>query len=778
MDFDFLSADKPIVKKYELNADNSIHKHSYPFIYEVTSHHERCSKIEDLYQAIADHSTRGHCLLKGRLTRPLSAESRAGTTNPDDPTRWICLDLDGIDNYASVDEFLADIGVGDSDYVLQWSSSQGIESQAGLRCHVFMLLDKETHPKMLKYWLQQLNLVTSNIERQLELTKTGNSLRFPLDITTCQNDKLLYISPPDLGPGISDPFASKPRIELIKRKRRTITLPQVLPTREALRQQVDSKVNFLRANAGLPKRRSTKFKFAGQIEYMEKPDSAVITDVKSERNFVYFNLNGGDSWAYYHPIDNPQFIFNFKGEPVYRTQDLLPEYWARLSSSAQSGKPDHAGRIYLAFRDFKTSNYYNGYYDQGAERLTLAQAKSETQLRQFMAQHNRPMGENVPDWDIIWDPHSSTVVDPTNRSLNIYQPSEYFQMEPSSLPTQIPPTIEKIIDHVLGNDPQTVDHFINWLSVIVQKLTITGTAWVWQGTQGTGKGILFHKILTPIFGDPNVVSKRMEELTSEFTEFMENKFIVFIDEIESGRSLYHNKVMSKLKNLIVEPTISIRKMYTSAFNAKNYANMIFASNKSMPVEVDPDDRRYNVGPYQTKKIQISSHEIDELLPQELPVFMNYLLQYPADTHRARNPLVNEARRTLINIGRTAIDTVSDALLQGDLEFLWDHLPSSKHSDANSLSVSFKLEAFKNLMVDLVKTGENKLSRDDLLVIFDWCIGNMPMSPNKFSALLKHHRIHMKQIWKDNRNIRGIEVTWRYDATWHKNALQEIAHGAI
>jgi hypothetical protein len=50
---------------------------------------------------------------------------------------------------------------------------------------------------------------------------------------------------------------------------------------------------------------------------MLKPDSAVITEMKAERGFVYFNLNGGDSWAYYHPESNPDYIYNFKGEPSY-----------------------------------------------------------------------------------------------------------------------------------------------------------------------------------------------------------------------------------------------------------------------------------------------------------------------------------------------------------------------------------------------------------------------------------------------------------------------------
>lgn len=775
MDVFFLSADKPIVKSYELGPQNELIKHSYPFVYEVTSHEEHPKSLQDLAVLMQKYAKLGRCMVKGKLQRSLVKESRKGSTDSEEKTDWICLDLDGIEGYQTVDLFLEAIGCGDTEYVVQWSSSMGIENKAGFRCHIFMRLAQPTHPQILKHWLQDLNLRV--LDSQLELTKSGNSLRWPLDVTTCQNDKLLYVAPPKLGPGIKDPFPGNKRISYVKKKKQVLTLSAPIPTRDALRDRIDKKVQELRVINNLPKRKGSKYKFVGSVEYMANPDSAVITEMKTERGFVYFNLNGGDSWAYYHPEDNPNFIFNFKGEPAYKTEDLLPEYWARLQQATSTYQPNSQGLIYLAFRDFKTSNYFNGSYDTNTDKLELAMAKSESQLRQFMKQHGQTLGDFIPDWDLVWNPHNPNVVDPTKNELNTFQPSQYFLIQRLPHVTRVPPTIYKVIDHVLGHDPATIDHFLNWLACIVQYQTRTGTAWVWQGTQGTGKGVLFHQIITPLLGEVNVVSKRMEELESEFTGYMENKFVVFIDEIEAGKSLYHSKVTAKLKNLIVEPTISIRRMYTPAYMAPNYASMIFASNKPASVEIAPDDRRFNVGPYQSTPIQLTATEVDVDIPKELEEFFAYLKQYKADPDRARKPLISAARSTLIDISRTAIDTVSDALLSGNLEFFWEHLSTAKGQGLNPIQ-NMKYTPFRELVVDLVNTQDPKLTRDDLYTIMEWCVGGMPQSPHKFTALLKHHRIHLTQIWKNNRNVRGIDVNWQPDPTWLAQAQLEIKNGDV
>lgn len=782
MSFDvfFLSADKPIVKRYE-TVDNQVVKHPYPFVYEVTSHQVTCTHLHDLYTHMQAHAKLGNCMVKGRLGRPLVTESRRGTTNAEELTEWICLDLDGVENYQSVDHFLSDIGCAETDYVLQWSSSMGIENQRGFRCHIFMQLDKAVRPQQLKNWITDLNLSRSTLASQLELTKTGNSLRWTLDVTTCQNDKLLYIAPPTLGKGIKDPFPGgrgKPeRITFEQRIHKQLTLPAKMILPEALRDRTHAKVAELRALAGLPKIKTIRYKFDGSVEYMANPGQATITDIKEERGFVYFNLNGGDSWAYYHPAETPEYIFNFKGEPAYRTQDLLPDYWAKLTYQAASGAPDAQGRIYLAFREFTSGTYWNGIYDTTVDKLELYPAKSETQLRHFMKNNRMPMGESVPDWTRVFEPNNPNVIDRAAQTVNIFNPSEFMKDLSPPKVTVAPYQINRVIDHLLGNDAATLDHFYNWLACAIQFRTRCGTAWVLQGTQGTGKGLLMHNILTPLFGFENVAAKRMEELESQFTEFMENKFIVFIDEIESGNSLYHTKVTAKLKNLIVEPMISIRNMYRPAYLAQNFASMIFASNKPSSVEVAPDDRRFNVGAYQDNKLQITDTEVNSL-ELELPDFYSFLMHYPADADRARTPLISKSRSTLIDISRTAIDTISDALLKGDLQTLWDHLPSQKTMTPGNALIQAKAQGYRDLIVDFVMTVDGKITRDELYTIFEYTVGNMPTSPNKLTSTLKHHRLHLKPVWKHNRSVRGIEVVWKVDPAWLLQAQKEIADGSV
>jgi len=773
----FLAAEQPIAKSYTLDTNGKIQKKSYPFVYEVTSSEIEVLSLQAALPEITKHAALGNCLLKGALARPLVKESRAGSSNRELKTKWICLDLDGVENYQSVDHFLTNIGCGDVSYILQWSSSMGIENNAGFRCHILMELAKEEHPELLKHWLIGLNLNTPTLSSQLQLTKTNNALRWVLDTTTCQNDKLIYIAPPLLGAGIADPYPNNQRITFVQKPKSLLDLPQPIPGKTILRGKTDARIGELRTLAGLSKKKTTKYAFAGATEYLANPDIATITDSKTERGFTYLNLNGGDSWAYYHPEDNPAFVHNFKGEPAYRTQDLLPDYWAQIVTSRSSYQPNAQGLVYLAFRDFTSGNYYNGTYDQGTDQLKLSQAKSETQLRHFMKQHGQFMGDYVPDWDLIFDPHSTIVIDHVAKTINTYQPSRYFlNPGPKQSGLSCPPTIGRIISHVLGGDAAATNHFTNWLGCVVRSRSNVGTAWILQGTQGTGKGILFHQILSPIFGTSNTTAKRMGELEEQFTGYMENKFVVFIDEMETGRSLYHTKIEAKLKNLIVEPMISIRNMYRGAYMAKNYTNLIFASNKAA-IEVHPDDRRFNVGGYQDKRLQITSPEVEVLIPQELDAFFAYLWNYPCDPTRARVPLISAARTQLMDISRTAVDTVSDAILNGNLEFFWDQLPSEK-SAASTGETSLLTHAYREIVLRMVDNPVPELTRDEVRTLMEWCVGNMPVSPNKFSALMKHHRIHFVPVWKNGRSVRGIKTTWTIEPTWHSRAKNEIITGAV
>ena len=156
------------------------------------------------------------------------------------------------------------------------------------------------------------------------------------------------------------------------------------------------------------------------------------------------------------------------------------------------------------------------------------------------------------------------------------------------------------------------------------------------------------------------------------------------------------------------------------------------------------------------------------------------MHYPADPDRARTPLISQSRSTLIDISRTAIDTISDALLKGDLQTLWDHLPSQKSLTPGNALIQTKSQGYRDLIVDVVSNigNHDKLTRDELYTIFEYTVGNMPTSPNKLTSTLKHHRLHLKPVWKYNRSVRGIEVNWKVDPTWLTQAQQEISNGAV
>lgn len=764
----FLEASVPLTKSFTMKGGELI-KAPYPMTWEFTSHCTDYNSLRDLEQLITQHAKLGYCMIKGMLSRDLVRESRAGSTDSQMATELLCLDLDGLPEIMetvtpggqaqnvplTLDLFLAEMNLADISYVVQWSASYGI-SDKRLRAHVFMQLDKPYAAPLLKQWLIQKNHQVSVLRSSMELTKTGNSIRWPLDISACQNDKLIYIAPPVLR-GVKDPMGKQPRIQLMKRKFDVLALDATINSTEKNKQLTHARINELRDSAGLPKRKYT-YKVVGGTEVMLKPDEAVITEMKTDRGFIYFNLNGGDSWAYYHPEDRPEYIYNFKGEPTYLTKELLPDYWAQLTQ--QTTHATSQGVVRLAFCDRKTGAYWRGTYDSTTDHLDINPTKNETQLRDFCKQHGVPIGDFVPEWDLVFNPHDNVRVDVTNRVVNRFQPSDYMKATAKKV-AKCPPTIYKVMHHALGNDPAVTDHFVNWLAFILQHRDRTKTAWVMHGTHGTGKGILTNNVLRPIFGR-HTTSRRMEELNEKYNHFMADSLLIFVDEVQIKALGNERGVMAKIKNFITEAIVPIRAMHSQATEAANYSNWIFMSNMPDPVIIDKGDRRMNVGKYQPERLTITDAELNKI-ENELQAFHDYLMSYVCDPQRARQIIQSQDRDQMIATTENSLDTTANALLDGSFEWLIDQLPTDNSYQRNALlsnKVQDYIEVLKSLLLRTKPDGKCNITRDEMRTIFDYTVGNIPQSPNKFTSLLKHHRIHTVRIWVQEKALYGIATTWQ------------------
>lgn len=752
----FLAAAVPLTKTFTLE-NGQLKKSGHPRIIDVSSFEHEFEDIETLYSCIQAHAEEGHSFLKGGVSRQLTNESRAGASDLNAPTQVLLLDLDGIKGVSNTQQLLDQLRLGDVDHIVQYSSSMGVIPERGQSAHVFMLIDKPWYPGMLKQWLMHMNLTNFILRQNLGLASTCNALRWALDVSTCQNDKLIYIAPPILGPGVVDHFEGD-RIQLIKGAKRYAELGALgpIPSAEANRIASEAALNDLREKAGLPRRKRLSFTSSGPIEYMARPDQAVVTGVKKERGFVYLNLNNGDSWGYYHAESNPEFIHNFKGEPVYKTSELLPEYWAEARKEINTPRFDQSGTIFLAFRDFRTAAYWNGTWNKGTNALDLHQARGSEQIRDFLKQHGQPVGDFIPDWNVIFNPSSTVSIDTVAKTVNTFQPTRYMLLKPGI--TEVPPLIRRIFFHALGSDDEAYEHFLNWLAVAFRYRTMTGTAQVLHGVQGTGKGLMRNRVLAPLFG--YVEAKRTREFDSQFNGWLEKTLILWIDEAEIALQPGHSLIESDLKNYITEPVVSIRKMHMLPYLTDNYMSLILASNKGQIITIDPSDRRFNVAPFQPRGLVISKEEVARI-SDELEAFASYLLTRTADTEIARIPLNNPAKQKLIHIGMASIDVVCNAILTGDFAFLWDQRPL-EHLKEGSGNVEGDILGGKyiRLMKEIALDRRKVLIREEVQTILAWTIGGISPSPYKFASTIKHHGIILESTSRDGKSVRGIKVDWK------------------
>lgn len=763
MEITFLKAAIPLRKTFDDRG-----KHSYPAAYEFTSLTVAVSTLKEFELMLNAQAAIGNCLLKGTLERPLVNESRAGTTDRDKHTPWLCFDADGLSGVADADAFMADLGLSDYSYVTQWSSSAFLSlhgyNDTTFNAHIFVMLSEPVSPHKVKLWLKQKNFTT--FSANLRLTASNLALRFGLDITTCQNDKILYIAPPDVHPPYVDTITT-PRITYHQGQFNVV--PTAILELDTLNPETIKKteitiINKLREDIGLEKKRSTYFNLKGtNTLYMPNPSHAKITDVKQDRGFTYFNFNGGDSWAYYHPTDNFEFIYNFKGEPTYRTEELLPEYYAFMS--IQTGQEKAGGRTAIAFRGLQDGAVYNGFYDETKDDLELHMARKSTDAINFLAEYNIEL-ETLPTYRLTHNPHfEGPRVNKEAKEINLYVQSELERNHaPNSNAT---PTIDKVIEHVLGLD--NVRLFINWLAYVVQYKEASGTGWVFHGSQGTGKGILFHRILRPLIGYKNAVQMRTANFEDSYNGFLECAQLVNVDEVDIPQSRKDQQIMADIKNYMTEPTISIRKMYANVIEVPNRTNWIFSSNKRNPIIVEMTDRRFNIADYQLHPLLISETELDTITT-ELPAFMHHLLIYPVNERQAKTAGLTSAKVDMQALSETSVDEIANALILGRAHVLYGYCEDDK--DIMNLDHKIIVQRYNTLIREVVCEGRDRFTREELRVIFEATVGHVPATPAKFSKYLRHHGLKIGVNRIAGVAQRGITVDWRDSSEWFTRTQRE------
>jgi hypothetical protein len=541
--------------------------------------------------------------------------------------------------------------------------------------------------------------------------------------------------------------------------------------------RVRSKINELRRGIGEGDIAYDVVNLKG-VDVLRESALCDIHGIKtSGDHFIRFNLNGGDSYAYYIDLRSPELIRNFKGEPFLKTEDAAPDLWKKLrkvAAAAVQKQPLEDNAEVLAFYDtLHGSAVKIGVYLPISRQLTLNSA-SEKAAAAWLAEYGLIQTGFLPHMNVVFDPTLDVQYIPGDTTLNTFRATEYMmrpKTETKSKLSNIPPTINKLLRSVLGNPTDEIYwHFVNWLAYIFHTRTKATTAWVFSGTEGTGKGAFVQFVLRPIFGSDNVRVIQYGLFQQEFNGFLENSLFVVCDEADMTAAQNASQLEAKLRHFITDSPIEIRKMRTDPFTAPNFSNFIFNSNKRTPVTAGGNDRRYNIAEYQPDKLFLTPNELLVLQSgSELEAFADTLVNWPVDEVKVRQLIDTQTRRDVHEAGTSINQLIADAIVAGDLQFFIDRTPSDMevaadfHSRFNPIGLfRAKIDGF----IETARKGEAIILKDeDVFPLFRTLIPDARYFHDTKIWRTRHYKALGLDFNKKHRvsateQSRGLRVQWK------------------
>jgi len=732
MELTFLSGPVALTKAITFSSrTQTYHVSAYPLVQKVTSHVEQVTTLGEFAAALAKHGEQGRALLKGALDKALENESRAGHW-VDGAHDWVVFDFDKVACAPTVDGVRDAIRrylppcCHDVDCLVQLSSSCYRPDATKLSAHVFMRLDSPVKTALLNQWITWINF-NSPLKDELALTDSGMALHFPLDRSVNVPSKLIYVAPPrcfGFVPAVDTPYT------LLDGAKRTLALPTFTPVAP---EAISEVINALRSAAGLPER-AYRTRMVKGIEVMVDAEECVIHDIKpSGEGYIRFNMNGGDSLAYYINLKDPNLIGNHKGEPFLVTEAVAPDLYKALVKKAKAVPANAMQSCAMEPLAFYATNrgsqLYVGTYDRENDVLRLDPSVKDAAFSWLMS-FGAPIKPSFPHYDLVFDMQSDLRFEDGYPVINLFRRTPLMKKYGGMTPVRavdielvnhlkkIAPVTWRVIDSVMGNDQTAVMFFLNWLAAIFQRRTRTNTGWVLSGTEGTGKGFVTNYIMRHLFGDECVTQQQYEHVNDKFNEFLEGRLVVSLNEAAMSKTIDRDKVMSKLREWITEPQIVIRGMHKAGREAANHANFIVCSNDRRPIVVPEGDRRWNFGEYQTERMKVNPNELAVVTEgREMDAFAQLLASVIIDDERLNTPYESETKQRVYEATHSLLDRTARAINEGDVEFFLDVRPSTIQLQTDYMGRSLPTADYDRLLRAMLDGSLKVLRHEDLYVLF-------------------------------------------------------------
>lgn len=782
---------------------------NYPLVRDFTSHKfevaEGLQGLREKADLLLSCGKKGYCMFNGQLTRDLKNESRAGLTDKAANAYNLIIDVDNIvvPSFSANPPFnrmhlqtIAELVIAKLpepfhkvSYIVHASNSFGLKLPK-ISMHIEFFLTRPEAPTFVKNFMTWLNF-NSDFEPMIGLTPSGMALSWPLDITMAEATRLVYIAPPRIEKPLKDPFDDPgQRIQVVEKELETLDLSQwqEVAMAQATVTLRNKKLAELRKKAGLPTRnqQTQKLKSGGDtLDVITNPDIVTMQLVADEGNFLRYNINGGDSAAYYVYKRSPNIVRNFKGEAPFLLEAASPETYQMIMEEYRSLETeDIFGRRPFAFRDWKQDAIYHGFYDPQENRILEISTRlgsGKSHISDFYTYNGFPEPDILPQVRYVFEPDDPRELDLDNEFVNRFRRSAYLR-ENATIPEEyrgvgmgsgilvrdLCPLIYKIMHSIVGSDDEEYEYFLNWIAFIVQKRQKAQTAYVLQGVQGTGKGLFFSEIMTPIIGDDYCSLKMLKALDDTSNAWVQEKLFVMIDEVRIADAANASRTTNLIKSMVTDSKMTMRALYSDQKDIKSYTNFLFATNNDDAIEIPDGDRRFNIAPRQTQKLlerhpelALARFELPQLIAKELPYFASFLMQFQINTNAVMEARETESKEIMRLNSQKTTDRFCYALAKGDLQYFLDYM-NPEFIIPKDIAIQASYESIvKNAIATLLdkeRPGYMPLTHDSIRFLYSRIIGK-EISPASTTKFLQLHGLRPRKIRHEGTQRHFFEVTW-------------------
>ena len=793
---------------------------SYPKVKSLNSFEYEPTTISERFDLICEHAAKGHAMLRGDFTKLLLKESRKGLCNTTLPNATFILDVDKLklDNYTPTPgklkshhvEQICERVVGmlpiemqNSSYIGHASASMGRSASTHISVHIEFVLDSPIAPDMLKDFTSHLNYACEDISKNLTLSDTTTSVKSILDPCVADNSHIIFIAPP-VFIGTDDPFESpEQRFCLVEKQHATLNLTGLMSTLEekGMAAIKNKHMDALRKLAGLKAYRPKKKDYTtkeGKVRVVINPDPFELKVCEITEEFARFNMGASNSYKYWCHLTSPHIIHCWNGDDSFEHQKADPEGYEDFIANYKTNIDKVTHETALVFRDIRTDKHYHMLYDTKLDAL-LPGLKDDLflygikldHIENWLSEYGQPMPEPIPSLHYVYDPSETlTVRNEVNGLVNKYMAPPHIKKiknidpefkgityDPDStenmggtLLKQLCPNAYKIMWHMTGSREREFEHFINWLAAAIDKKEPLQTVWIFSGTQGTGKGLFFDHILTPMIGKANVDRKGLSALEDTFNSFLSNKLFVGIDEFHISDSKQDKKTFDYIKQITGGNRVDVRGMYKESINVQMFTNFMFFSNHTDVCRLEDGDRRHNIGFPQPLKIQtaypelfLNSVDLVELLATEIADLFAFMYHFDYDMHAARTCIDNEAKRNMRIAGMGTHQKFCFALREGDLDYFVENINALTHVPPFLLIIKQTAEKLLTKWIDdSINALPSDVSISEAHAMYSLLNADSSSTTQKFSAMLTRNDVPTIRKRKDGKRANFIETRFTFN----------------